>query len=284
MYCSPTAFIDSNVVYYNKDIFDNAGVSAPNTWDEFLGLCDALLAKGIQPIAFPGAAIWENSWPTFTFMALWATDALTNITKGTGTWLDPTIEKAFTMTQLMCEKGYYGKDYMSITDQNAQLMFTNGNAAMFIDGTWDNSVYSSSGINLRSFYIPDEKGVRIGQMSVSNYMTYSVASSSKYPDAAIAFVNFLASPEAHQIMENHTKMICAMDDVTPPDKSILFEDMKNFDHLGAQMHQVAVTCNSDNVKANDLLMKQIITQLTAFEITPKQACEMMDEASTYPQP
>lgn len=42
-------------VYYNQDLFDEAGVEAPTTWDEFLDVCKALKDKGIQPMALDSA-------------------------------------------------------------------------------------------------------------------------------------------------------------------------------------------------------------------------------------
>lgn len=42
-------------VYYNQDLFDEAGVEAPTTWAEFLDVCKALKDKGIQPMALDSA-------------------------------------------------------------------------------------------------------------------------------------------------------------------------------------------------------------------------------------
>lgn len=42
-------------IFYNQDLFDEAGVEAPTTWDEFLDVCKALKDKGIQPMALDSA-------------------------------------------------------------------------------------------------------------------------------------------------------------------------------------------------------------------------------------
>ncbi len=279
---NPTGFLDSQLVYYNKTIFQNQGISAPKTWSDFLALCDKLLASGIQPIAMPGAAVWDNSWAAFALMADFATDALLKIYHGQGTWLDPSIVKAFDYTRLLAEKGYYGNDYAGMNQQNAQLLFTSGKAAMYVDGTWEQSVYGGSGLNLGHFYIPNENGVKIGSLSVNNYMTYAVSAKTKFPDAAVAYVNFLAQLPAQQIMENDADLPIMIKGITPANDTVA--ELSSFDKLGAQMHQVATACDTDKSKPDDLLMNTIVPELLQLKITGKEAAEMMDKASTYPKP
>ena len=247
-----------------------------------LALCDQLLAKGITPISYTGSTDYVNFWPLMAIEADFATDALNNIKQGKGTWMDPSIEKSFDYFRSSAEKGYFGKNYLGVNEQGYQLAFTNGKAAMTIDGSWNNTIYAKSGMNLGHFFIPNDKGEKIAQLSISNWMTYSVASKTKYPDEAALYVNFLASLEAQQIMEDNTGIPILLKDIKPLDDSV--KTMSSFDKLGAQMHEIAVGCNSETSKANELLIKQVVPQLITFKITGRQACEMMDKASTYPKP
>jgi len=47
--------------FYNQEIFDEVGVQAPRTWDEFVEVCEKLDAAGYQALAVPG-----------TFNSFWA--------------------------------------------------------------------------------------------------------------------------------------------------------------------------------------------------------------------
>jgi glucose/mannose transport system substrate-binding protein len=49
----------SNVLWYNKTVFKDAGLEAPKTMDEFFAACDALKAKGIIPVAMGTKEGWE---------------------------------------------------------------------------------------------------------------------------------------------------------------------------------------------------------------------------------
>ena len=42
-------------VFYNKDIFADAGVEVPTTWEEFMTVCQTLVDKGYQPLALDTA-------------------------------------------------------------------------------------------------------------------------------------------------------------------------------------------------------------------------------------
>ncbi|TGV78480.1 extracellular solute-binding protein, partial [Mesorhizobium sp. M2D.F.Ca.ET.145.01.1.1] len=44
----------SNWLWYNKKVFDKAGVQPPTTWDEFNQVSEKLLAAGVTPLALGG--------------------------------------------------------------------------------------------------------------------------------------------------------------------------------------------------------------------------------------
>jgi ABC-type glycerol-3-phosphate transport system substrate-binding protein len=52
-YYVPVAY-DWEAVYYNKAVFAQYNLEPPQTWDEFLQVCDTLLAKGVTPLAIGG--------------------------------------------------------------------------------------------------------------------------------------------------------------------------------------------------------------------------------------
>ena len=47
-------------VLYNKDIFNKYGWKIPNTWDEFISLCQTIQSKGLTPLYFG----YKDTWTT----------------------------------------------------------------------------------------------------------------------------------------------------------------------------------------------------------------------------
>ncbi|MBX3014214.1 MAG: extracellular solute-binding protein [Caldilineaceae bacterium] len=47
-----------SAIYYNRAIFDQYGLQPPRTWEEFMTICDTLLANGETPIALAGQDTW----------------------------------------------------------------------------------------------------------------------------------------------------------------------------------------------------------------------------------
>ena len=67
IYAAPWSVL-YNVVLYNKTVFDQYGLKEPETFDEFLQLCETLKSNGVTPIALK-----SDSWAGFIwFQALLA--------------------------------------------------------------------------------------------------------------------------------------------------------------------------------------------------------------------
>ena len=47
------------VIYYNRDLFDKLGLKEPETYDEFLNICETLKSNNVIPIAFGN----RDKWP-----------------------------------------------------------------------------------------------------------------------------------------------------------------------------------------------------------------------------
>lgn len=62
MYTAPAAFESYVGIFYNKELFQKAGIAEfPKTWDEFWAACDKLKAAGITPISLHTT---ETGWCT----------------------------------------------------------------------------------------------------------------------------------------------------------------------------------------------------------------------------
>lgn len=133
---------NANGVIYNRAIFAEQGLEVPETWDEFIAVCDALQAAGIQPFYGTLADSWTGM-PSWNALGAYPTqdgffDEMREEGEDVGADSPVSFEKDFAdvmakQAQLFSymQDGYRGRTY---DDGNAA--FANGEAAMMLQGIW----------------------------------------------------------------------------------------------------------------------------------------------------
>ncbi|MGW4928666.1 ABC transporter substrate-binding protein [Agromyces sp. NPDC004153] len=142
---------NANGVIYNQQIFEEQGLEVPETWDEFIAVCDALQDAGIVPFYGTLADSWTGL-PSFNALGAYpAQDDFFEQMREEGEDVGPDSEVSFqkdfaeAMDQQYelfsyTQEGYRGKTY---DDGNAA--FANGEVAMLMQGIW--AVNPIKGIN-----------------------------------------------------------------------------------------------------------------------------------------
>ncbi|WP_152394949.1 extracellular solute-binding protein [Paenibacillus guangzhouensis] len=125
--------------FYNKKMFEDAGVQVPKTYDEFLKVCEALKAKGITPIALGAGAAdgWSvNMILNSMFVGLGGPELQEGFAAGTTKWTDPPVLEALKRVKELKDKGYFDKNVLGLKYAQGQAAFYTGKAAMLFDGSW----------------------------------------------------------------------------------------------------------------------------------------------------
>lgn len=264
VYCSYPAFIDYVTVYYNKDIFAANNLEKPGTYEEFEQALETLSGAGVTPIALGGKGDFDRYWLAQLLAPVFCQETMEQIKNHEE--IDWTgMEELFDTYREYVEKGYMGKDFTSIDGTGAQLAFTNGQAAMCIDGTWNNQMYQDLSFEVGSFAIPDSEGVRWAQSGESNYMTYAVSSKTEHPEEAVRYLQFLNSPEAEQIMENYTGSIPSVTDIEPKDETVA--EHSDFQQVGDNIYHVLSGVADENGKPQDIFLGDVMMSLMTSQIT-----------------
>jgi ABC-type glycerol-3-phosphate transport system substrate-binding protein len=128
------------VVYYNKSLFSQAGLTGPpRTYPDLLADAAALKAKGITPFNIGGGH--DALGPTFA--GILATDVyarnpnwMHDRRAGTVKFTDPDFEKAAGKLADLAAKGYLDKRDLSRDYAATQQAFLDGKAAMYAMGNW----------------------------------------------------------------------------------------------------------------------------------------------------
>ena len=131
------------VVYYNVALFEENGFAIPTTWDEFTALCDAMVAKGITPLA----QTIDGRWPSFIVfeelvVRTAGPDFWNSLMMGEAAYNDQKVLDALMVWKDMMGKGYFTDPGVTMgTSDNAMIpLFQQGKVAMIPIGEW----YSAS--------------------------------------------------------------------------------------------------------------------------------------------
>lgn len=126
------------VFFYNKDLFEKAGVETPKTLDDFPVMCRALSETGVTPITLDG----QDAWPLERYLAYYPFRAqggeyVTKLKKGEAKFADDTGRQAVEWMAELGESGCFQEGFSSTGYSDAQNLFTSGKAAIWNTGSWD---------------------------------------------------------------------------------------------------------------------------------------------------
>jgi raffinose/stachyose/melibiose transport system substrate-binding protein len=196
------------VVFYNKVIFAENGLTPPTTYTELLEVIDKLKSVGIAPFALGGKSQWpELFFNTLLVDRIGGPDVFRKAaTRTGGSFEDPAFIKAGQIIQELVNAGAFAEGFNGLdygTGQSRMLMYS-GDAAMEVMGSWNISTIKSENPdfyanNLAFFPFPavtdgigDPKDVAgsVGQD------LYSVATACKYPQEAFELIQYMIDDEA----------------------------------------------------------------------------------------
>ncbi len=202
VYAVPFALSALNVVFYNKKIFRDNKLVIPETWSEFVNVCNTLRTKKIKPIIVGGKDSWpllmisnafvaacEADLPTYA-KQLWTGERKYNDEKSLKIW-----EKGVEFLSLL------DTDFDKIEYANVAAKFAHGEAAMLVDGSWQavSIMKSNPYMELGCFTMPgDEKGIDPVQISGKYDMLISVNDKSPNRDAALKWLAFLCEKQNYK--------------------------------------------------------------------------------------
>ncbi|MHB1254242.1 MAG: ABC transporter substrate-binding protein [Candidatus Humimicrobiaceae bacterium] len=144
-------------VLYNKHTFDELNLKEPQTWEEFIKVCDTIKAAGKTPID----SYIEGKWYSLAWFeeVLIRTDPALyeGVCDFSIKYSDPRVVNALKTWTSMIEKGYFPKELqVPITDLFKN--FVNGDAPMLLIGDWAmgniEALNFHQGVDYDAFIVP----------------------------------------------------------------------------------------------------------------------------------
>lgn len=181
----------SDGILYNRTMFKKLGLRVPETWEEFIELCETLKSHGIIPIAF------DSEWwgPQFFFGSVMSNNGADaawteKLERGEVTVRDPIFVDAITKTKELIDRGYVPPDWLKLKREQAKDLIGEGKAAMMIAGTWDMpSIIARNPDNDIDFMMVPGEERTVPNINIGTYRVIHAAT--KYPEEAKLFVAFM---------------------------------------------------------------------------------------------
>lgn len=194
------------LLFHNKKVLADAGVTAPRTWDELLDAVKALKAEGKTPIALGGGDKWPTlMWFEYLYDRIAGPELFQKALEGDkSAWESADSKKALGMIKELVDAGAFGTNFDSVkfTDRGSPQLLASGKAGFELMGSWAYSTqqdadaeFAAKDLGYTAFPgIEGGKGDQANLVGNTNNF-YSVLKKTKHPEAVAEFLKFMYSDE-----------------------------------------------------------------------------------------
>lgn len=274
----------STTFYYNKQMFEDLGLSVPATYDELVEICNTIRSElGITPILQQGTlAIYWPMWYFETYEQATGNKSVENVYEflaGERQFTGPEEVEAFNLIKRFFDDGLIDSDSLNTNADGMRAAFSQGKSAMFFGGTWEYTnimqvVGDSFEVGVFEFpiMVPGSQS-RHGTGSGGGWFIPSFCNPENF-DIIMKFVEFMTRPEwAGQVIETCAPIIPSVVGVSAGDSEFITTINENH-----AKHSIAYLDWIWPAEVNDVVARNIPAVGTGY-MTAEQACAEIQ--STY---
>lgn len=196
-------------LFYSQKKLDALGAEAPATWEDYLALLDEAKAAGEQPMVLGNIEKWP-ALHVFGPLQAHYVEPETIVQLGMGnagaTWTDEANVAAMEQFATWGTEGYFGTSPNGLDYDPAWTQFTQGTGVFLPGGSWlATDMEAVMGEDLR--FMPPPPAVD-GKLATTGGtgIPFSIPAKAKNVAAAAAYIDFITSEEAMQIIADNGGM------------------------------------------------------------------------------
>jgi len=259
-------------VYYSKSTFEKYGIEPPETWEEFLAVCETLKSNGVTPITVGTKYRWTAAaWFDYLNMRVNGPEFHINLMLGRESYNDPRVLKVFNeYWKPLIDKGYFIEDPAAYAWAEAIPFMANGEAAMYLMGDFIRDSYPADKLDDIDFFrFPIiDSGVPVGEDAPTD--GYFIPANVRNPETAKKLLKFFGSKEAQDIMVKELGRMVTNNDV---DTSLYNENQKKGAELINGADYVAQFYDRDTTPE---MADKGMNGFMEFWANPENAAEILD--------
>lgn len=196
--------VDSKYMIYNKAVFEKHGLAVPTTFAEFIALNDALLAAGEVPIAYGNQSPWAATHYIGDLFAKMVPDDVRQadyqlLAPADQLYTHPGYVEALALYKSFGDKGYFNNGANAISHQQARGAFIAGRSAMVYLELVEFYMLADTPVAEQGwgfFPLPPMEGAAgRNDLLTGAPDGFLISAKTEHPEEALAFLNFLTSPE-----------------------------------------------------------------------------------------
>ena len=187
--------IETVGLFYNKDLFADLGLDAPQSVGDLMEACDAIKSAGVIPFAVSDQEGWQGGHLLSIVLSSQIGSAgMQDLIDGTTSWDSPEVVDALQVLKDFNDNGCFTPSPAAVTYDNANALFYSGQAAINPTGSW--LVQDTErNVDFEVGYVPfpssDSAGIFSGGLGAGLF----VSATSKKTDAAITFLDYTMTQE-----------------------------------------------------------------------------------------
>ncbi|GAB2861860.1 extracellular solute-binding protein [Actinocorallia aurea] len=194
------------MLFHNKKVLADNGISLPATWEELLAAVAKLKAAGVTPIALGGGDKWPIlMWFEYVYDRVAGPDLFRQAIAGdTAVWDGADSRAALAKLKELIDAGAFGTNFNSVrwTDDGSPTLVSRGKAAFELMGSWAYAAhqnidpdFAKDGLGYGAFpTISGGKGDPADIVGNTNNF-YSVLKDTEHPEAVAEFLKLMYSDE-----------------------------------------------------------------------------------------
>ncbi|MBF9018179.1 MULTISPECIES: ABC transporter substrate-binding protein [unclassified Oceanispirochaeta] len=219
----PEGMNGSPVIYFNVEIFNELGLSIPETETDLMKTIATIKSKrpDLVPLAFRGKLPWLHTISAFGLYA--QEEELWSFVRDDGKpYNSPEIVKMAQWWQSLYEKDIFAMDTLDIDNNSIGELFYGGNAAMMVHGAWMAGLLSEPyrekkniGFEIGAFPYPAIKAGNTPTTAATPDMFFSVVNYSDHQEEAFKLMDFFIQGEGINLLAENFLIVPGKTDFVP---------------------------------------------------------------------
>lgn len=190
--------------WYNRGLFEEAGVEEPTTYEELEQVNAQLVEAGITPLGTAGQYGWHIMRLFEYLLEVTAGPELHDqLLVGEASWEDPAVVEAFELFVRWQEEGWITEGALGLDPSDVEPRYVQGGNAYTIVGQWTESSHIASADvdpeDFGTFVLPTGHEPERFSGFIEGYM---IAEASPHQDEAAQLVDFLLRPGTQDAIGN----------------------------------------------------------------------------------